>query len=277
MVVKCLVLGGEGMLGHMVVSYLKSLLDFETYSTSRNQDSTENIYFDAYRDIKKIEDILGEIKPNLVINCIGIVNSLVKEDNKDFVAFLNSYFPQKLANLCKINNSKLIHISSDCVFSGKEGSYSEESNYSPLDFYGVTKAVGEINDNHNLTIRTSIIGPEIKNPKTGLMEWFLGENGKTVKGFTKVIWSGLTTLELAKKIVEMYKNNVVGLINIVSKPINKYDLLELIKEIYGLKINILPEDKIISDRSMISIRKEIKYNVPSHKEMLNELKHWKKD
>lgn len=270
---KCLVLGGEGMLGHMVVRYIKSLPDFEVRSTIQStiKDRRE-IYFDAYKNPKKIGRIIRIIKPDLVINCIGIVNSLVK-DNKDVVAFLNSYLPHKLAKICRANKSKLIHISTDCVFSGEEGSYTENSPYSPTDFYGMSKATGEINDNHNLTIRTSIIGPEIRELKTGLMEWFFSKKGKEVKGFTKAIWSGVTTLELAKKIIEMYQKKVTGIINIVSEPITKYDLLYLINEIYNLDININADDSLVCDRSMKSIR-DVDYSIPTHKQMLQELKQW---
>lgn len=271
---KCIVLGGEGMLGHMVVKYIKSLPDFEVFSTVRNETTKSGIYFDAYKDLGKIEEIIKKIKPKLVINCIGFVNHIIKEQDKDVVVFINSYFPHKLANICRLNNSKLIHISTDAVFSGEEGNYTEDSPYSSIDFYGISKATGEIKDDHNLTIRTSIIGPEIKEPKTGLMEWFFKQNEKTVKGFTKYIFSGLTTLELAKKIIEMYKNNVTGLINIASKPISKYDILCLIKNIYHLNINVIPNENPICDRSMKSIRKDIKYNIPTHEEMVKELKNW---
>jgi len=232
---KCVVLGGEGMLGHMVVKYVKSLPDFEVYFTVRNETAKSGIYFDVYKNLGKIEEIMKKIKPKLVINCIGFVNHIIKEQDKDIATFINSYFPHKLAKICRLNNSKLIHISTDAVFSGEEGNYTEDSPYSPIDFYGISKATGEIKDNHNLTIRTSIIGPEIKEPKTGLMECFFKQNEKTVKGFTNYILSGLTTLELAKKIIEMYKNNVIGLITIASKPISKHDLLCLIKKNISFK------------------------------------------
>ena len=272
---KCLVLGGEGMLGHMVVEYINSLPNFEAYFTTRNKE--KEIYFDAYKDIGKIEEIIKKIKPELVINCIGIVNHIITEGDEDKIVFINSYFPQKLANICKSNNLKLIHISSDCVFSGKEGGYTEDSPYSPVDFYGVSKAAGEIKDNHNLTIRTSLIGPEIKEPKTGLMEWFLGQKEKSVKGFTKAIWSGLTTLELAKKIIEMHQKKVTGLINIVSEPITKYDLLHLIKEIYNIDIIINADNTLVCDRSMKSIKHDVDYFVPTHKKMLQDLKQWEEN
>lgn len=268
---KCLVLGGEGLMGHMLVSYVNSLLDFEVYFTTRNKDN--GIYFDVYKDVDKIEKIIKKIKPDLVVNCIGIINKLVNEKNKAMVVFINSYFPHKLADICKKNNSKLIQISTDCVFSGDEGKYTESSDLSPTDFYGRSKALGEVNEGYNLTIRTSLIGQEIKEPKTGLMEWFLAQKGKEVKGYTNVIWSGLTTLELAKQIIKMYEMGIIGLINIVSEPISKYDLLHWIKNVYGIDILIREDSDLKCDRSMKSIR-NIKCSVPFHMQMMEELKEW---
>jgi len=269
---KCLVLGRKGMLGHILVEYLNSLPRFEVYSTTREKN--DKFYFDALEDIKKLEKIIEKIKPNLVVNCIGIVNSLITEKNKDETSFINSYFPKKLANICKNYGSKLVHISTDCVFSGKEGNYTEESPYSPTDFYGSSKAEGEIKDNSNLTIRTSIIGPEIGKQKTGLMEWFFSKKGQEVKGFKNAIWSGLTTLELAKKIVEMYEKKVIGIINIVSMPISKYDLLQLIRKVYRIDIIINADQSAICNRSMKSTRQDVTYFVPPHEKMLQDLKQW---
>ena len=266
---KCLVLGGEGMLGHMIVKYIKTLPEFEVSFTTRNEK--KGIYFDAYQDFDKIIPILDKVKPDLVINCIGVVPSFINNFNKGKVIFLNSYLPYRLSVVCGLSGIKLIHISTDCVFSGEGGNYTEESNLTPTDFYGLTKATGEVNDDYHLTIRTSIIGPELKGSKNGLMEWFLGQEDKEVKGYTKAIWSGVTTLELAKKIIEMYDKEVTGLINIVSKPISKYDLLCLIKKVYNLKITTKEDDALKCDRSMKSIR-DIKYSVPTHKQMLIELK-----
>lgn len=269
---KCLVLGGEGMLGHMLVNYLKSKSEFEVFFTSRNKE--KGIYFDVIEDITKIEEIIEEIRPSLVINCIGIVNSLIDSKGKDVAVFVNSYFPQRLARICSEKHVKMIHISTDCVFSGKDGNYTENSEYSSTDFYGLSKAAGEVIDNKNLTIRTSIIGPEIKEPKTGLMEWFFSQKGQEVQGFSKAIWSGVTTLELSKKIVELYEKEVTGLITVASDPISKYDLLFLIKEVFDLNTNINKELGFFCDRSMKSIREGISLDIPSHKEMLVELKKW---
>jgi len=284
--IKCLVLGGEGMLGHMLVKYLKSLPDFEVYFTSRGKQDMNAIYFDAYNDFKFIEEILREIKPDLVVNCIGIINKFVTEENKEEVLFVNSVLPHKLARICNENDSKFIQISTDCVFSGEiddssriDGIYTEESKVSPTDFYGLSKACGEVNDDYNLTIRTSLIGPELdkyksselKELKNGLMEWFLAQDGKKIKGYTDVIWSGVTTLELCKQIVEMYNKGVTGLINIVSEPISKFDLLNLIKDVYEIDVKIEKDDLLKCDRSMKSV-KNIQYIVPDHLTMLLELK-----
>lgn len=263
------------MMGHIAVGYINSLKEFEVYSTIKQKETKEKeIFFDAYHNIGAFDAILHKVQPELVINCIGIVKSRVKEDNKEPITFINSYMPHKLASICKKNNSKLVHISTDCVFSGEQGAYTENSPYSPVDFYGLSKATGEVNDRHNLTIRTSIIGPELNKPSRGLLEWAFAQKGKTIKGFTGAVWSGLTTLELAKQIIEMHKKNVTGLINIASEPITKKDLLELINEIYKLNMHIEPESKFFCDRSMKTLRTDVGYNVPGHKEMLKALKQW---
>jgi len=265
-----LVLGSNGMLGHMLIKYIKTLAEFTVYSTKRDKNLQENeFYYDAYKDFEKIKEIISKVNPELVINCIGIVPKMISNENKEMTSFINSKFPHKLAELCKNNSTKLIHISTDCVFSGKERNYTENSPYSPVDFYGESKAKGEINDNNNLTIRTSIMGPEIKQKKNGLMEWLFSQ--EKVKGFKNAIWSGLTTLELSKKIIELHEKNITGIINVASAPISKYDLLNLIKQVYDLNIEIIPEGKFHCNRSMKTIRTDV-YEVPSHEQMLKELK-----
>jgi len=272
---KVLILGGKGMLGHMLVSYINSLKDYKVYYTLRKEINLkkQEIFFDAYKNLEEINEIIKKIKPILIVNCIGIIKPFVN-NNKEKVVFLNSYFPHKINKICIEKNIKFIHISTDCVFSGKKGAYTEESLYSPKDFYGLSKATGEINNKHNLTIRTSIIGPELKKSGVSLMNWLFQQKNNKIKGFKKAIWSGLTTLELSKKIVEMYEKKVTGLINITSKPINKYNLLKIINEVYKLNINIDPNNSFYCDRSMKSIRDDIKYNVPSHNQMIIELKNW---
>jgi len=258
------------MAGHMIVNYMNSLPDVKVFFTSRNKLNKKAIYLEA-SNFGLLEEIIKDVKPNLVVNSIGIINKLVEEKGEEKVVLINSYLPHKLANICKMNNSKLIHLSTDCVFSGKKGMYTEQSNYSPTDFYGRSKALGEVNDPHNLTIRTSIIGPEIKRPKNGLFEWFLSQKGKDVEGYTNVIWSGVTTLELSKQIINLYREDVSGLINLVSKPISKYFLLNLIKDVYGLNVLINPNNDLRCNRSMKSLR-NVKYFIPSHEQMLIELK-----
>lgn len=277
---KCLILGGEGMLGHMLVKYMKSLKDFEVFFTSRNKLNFDSLYFDAYENSDYFDKIMREIKPDFVVNCIGVINKFVTDENKEEVTFINAVLPHKLERICKLNDSKLIHISTDCVFSGvsggidnPSGNYTEDSDVSPTDFYGLSKACGEVNDDHNLTIRTSIIGPEMKSQKTGLMEWFLNQKEEKIKGYTYAIWSGVTTLELAKQIVNLYERKVTGLINVVSEPISKFDLLGLMKEVYALDVKIEGDDSLRCDRSMKSVM-DFKYSVPYHLTMLQELKKW---
>ncbi len=267
---KVLVLGSTGMLGHMVHHFLDSTKTYDLYNLSyRNKLNSRTIILDITnqkRFLKKIE----EISPDIIINCVGILIKGSKENIKNAI-YINSYFPHLLKETCKTTNSKLIHISTDCVFSGKSGNYSENSIKDTLDIYGKTKSLGEFNDENHLCIRTSIIGPEIKEKGEGLMHWFFNQSG-VVKGFKNVFWGGVTTLELSKTIHFSINNNISGLWNLTNgKSISKYDLLYKISSQFDL-INIQLESNVekFSNKSLSSIR-EINYKVPSYDEMLVDL------
>ena len=267
---KVLVLGSTGMLGHMVHHFLDSTKTYDLYNLSyRNKLNSRTIILDITnqkRFLKKIE----EISPDIIINCVGILSKGSKENIKNAI-YINSYFPHLLKETCKTTNSKLIHISTDCVFSGKSGNYSENSIKDALDIYGKTKSLGEFNDENHLCIRTSIIGPEIKEKGEGLMHWFFNQSG-VVKGFKNVFWGGVTTLELSKTIHFSINNNISGLWNLTNgKSISKYDLLYKISSQFDL-INIQLESNVekFSNKSLSSIR-EINYKVPSYDEMLVDL------
>lgn len=267
---KVLVLGSTGMLGHMVHHFLDSTKTYDLYNLSyRNKLNSRTIILDITnqkRFLKKIE----EISPDIIINCVGILSKGSKENIKNAI-YINSYFPHLLKETCKTTNSKLIHISTDCVFSGKSGNYSENSIKDTLDIYGKTKSLGEFNDENHLCIRTSIIGPEIKEKGEGLMHWFFNQSG-VVKGFKNVFWGGVTTLELSKTIHFSINNNISGLWNLTNgKSISKYDLLYKISSQFDL-INIQLESNVekFSNKSLSSIR-EINYKVPSYDEMLVDL------
>jgi dTDP-4-dehydrorhamnose reductase len=247
---KILVLGSRGMLGHLVVKYFDQNVNYEVFSISRSSENRPNHYKLDLTDFKELKTIIDNLQPNFIINCAGI---LVKNSNDSVknAILINSYLPHFISEIID-DTCKFIHVSTDCVFDGKIGSYKENDDVSPIDTYGRTKSLGEINNNNNvLTIRTSIIGLEISNHKTGLLEWFINENG-TINGYVNDFWSGVTTLELVKIIdycmsVKWYS----GVKHLAMKDkISKYDLLVLIDNILNLNKKIVPFNSKFHDRSL---------------------------
>ena len=247
---KILVLGSRGMLGHLVVKYFDQNVNYEVFSISRNSENRTNHYKLDLTDFKELQNIIDNLQPDFVINCAGI---LVKGsvDNIKNAILINSYLPHFISEIMG-NTCKFIHVSTDCVFDGKAGGYKENEDVSPSDIYGRTKSLGEIiNNNHVLTIRTSIIGLEISKHKTGLLEWFLNEE-ETINGYVNDYWSGVTTLELVKVIdycisVKWY----CGVKHLAMEDkISKYDLLVLINHLLNLKKEIIPLNSEFHDRSL---------------------------
>ena len=268
---RILILGSTGMLGHMLCFYLKKNKNFKIYNLSfRKKLNPKSIICDIHNfsDLKKI---LKRIKPEIIINSIGILPQDPKF-NKINSIFINSLFPQRLKEISKELNSKIIQISTDCVFDGKRGKYSENDIPNETKTYGLTKILGEIKGTQHLTIRTSIIGPELKKEGKGLLHWVFNENGK-IKGYNKAIWGGITTLELSKVIEYCISYNIGGLYHVTNgESISKYDLLNLIKREFKLsQIEIIKDSSIIYDRSLISERSDIKYKFSSYDKMISEL------
>jgi len=268
---RILILGSTGMLGHMLFFCLKKNKKFKVYDLSfRKKLNPESIICDIH-DISNLEKILKRIKPEIIINSIGILPQDPKF-NKINSIFINSLFPQKLKEISKEFNSKIIQISTDCVFDGKRGKYSENDTPNEPKTYGLTKFLGEIKGSQHLTIRTSIIGPELKKEGKGLLHWIFNENGK-IKGYNKAIWGGITTLELSKVIEYCISYNISGLYHVTNgESISKYDLLNLIKREFKLnQIEIIKDSSIIYDRSLISERSDINYKFSSYDKMISEL------
>jgi len=269
---KILILGATGMAGHMVYYYLNSIGKYNIENVVFRDKLTEDSIVLNVTDKESVEKIIKSIKPDIIINCIGVLVKGSKE-HPDNAIFLNAYFPHLLKRLSDEVNSKLIHISTDCVFSGKRGNYSELDLRDADDVYGRSKALGEIINDKDLTLRTSIIGPEIKQNGEGLFHWFMLQQSD-VKGFSSVIWGGISTLELAKAIEKSIDNNLTGLIQLSNgDKIDKYSLLQLFKEIWSKNIAIIKEDSFVIDKS---IKKSDKFNfeIPSYNEMLIELHDW---
>ncbi len=268
---KVLVIGSTGMLGHVVKKYLIDK-KYDVYETTRNQ--TNKYYFDALEDVKKIEEIIASIKPDFIVNCIGILNKKA-EDYPSQAILVNSYFPHYLDEMSEKYNYKLIHISTDCVFSGHDGGgYKEDSPKTATTVYGTSKALGEINNNRSLTLRTSIIGPDTNPNGIGLFEWFMKQKDE-VHGFRKAFWSGVTTIELAKQIEIAMNSNLTGLYHVTNgQKISKYDLLTIIKDVFNKDIKIIPDDNYSCDKSLVVTREDYKFNIPSYHQMIVEMKEW---
>lgn len=267
---KILVLGSNGMLGHVVYTYFKKQ-GYDVYGTTRN--AKNKYYFDANKNIIGINNIIIELNPDVIINCIGILNRDA-EDNKKLAVILNSYLPHYLDELSKEYNFKFIHVSTDCVFDGKKGLYSEDAKKDATSFYGQSKALGEINNNHNLTLRTSIVGPDINPNGIGLFQWFMNQTD-SVGGYTKVMWTGVTTIQLAKAMEEAINNNIAGLYHVVNdEKINKYNLLKLFKKYFAKDIIIYKNDRLKSNKTLIRTRENYQFNVPSYEQMIQEMRDW---
>lgn len=268
---KVLVLGKNGMLGHVVYNYFKDL-GIETYGTVSHENGVD-ILFDANENMKSIEKTLEKLKPTVVINCIGILNS-VAENNKALAVKLNSLLPHYMDNLSNEYNFKFVHVSTDCVFEGNVGKYDETSRPDATSFYGRSKALGEIKNNKNVTLRTSIVGPDNNENAIGLFKWFITQTG-TVNGYTKVIWTGVTTIELAKAIKMAIDNNLCGLHHVVNNNfIAKKDLLELFKKFFEKDINIENDDTISCEKTLVRTKISYDFNVPTYENMICEMKDW---
>lgn len=270
---KILVLGGAGMAGHTISLYFKEAShDVTAFSRSKvNYCNNINGDVTSFENLKKI---IIESQYDAVINAIGVLNQDA-EDNKSNAVLLNSYLPHFLSDTTKNMGTRIIHLSTDCVFSGKAGGYSERSFRDGETFYDRSKALGEIENSKDLTFRSSIIGPDTKEKGIGLFNWFMKQEG-TINGFTKAIWTGVTTLTLAKAMEQALKENLTGLYNLVNnQTITKYDLLKLFnKYMKDDKIEILPSDKVLLDKSLVNNRSDFSFEVPSYEAMIIEMNEW---
>jgi dTDP-4-dehydrorhamnose reductase len=279
---KVLILGGTGMLGHKAWQVFAPR--FETYATVRGApaDYDRLAIFDGGRLIgnvnaeafETVERAIASVRPEAIVNCIGIV----KQDlsGKDPVASItvNSLFPHRVAQLARNNGARLIHLSTDCVFSGRRGHYSESDAADAEDLYGRSKLLGETAGEKCLTIRTSMIGRELTGSH-GLLEWFLSQSGR-VRGFTRAIFSGFTTAALANvlaKIIEHYPQ-LTGIWHVAAEPISKFDLLTRVKQTYGLATEIEPDETFVCDRSLngARFREATGIHPPSWPEMIEQMR-----
>ena len=279
---KILILGVTGMLGSCIYRYFLEEKDFSIIGILRNhkqknllnENNSSNLeIFNEYNAFQKLEKFITDRKPDYVINCLGVIKQKINISKPEDTIFINSYLPHLLNKISIKNNFKLIHFSTDCVFDGNLGSYKEKDIALPKDFYGISKVLGELNTNNALTLRTSIIGHELKS-SLSLVDWFLSSKER-VNGFTKAIYSGFPALEIARIIHKFIipDRSISGIYHISSKPISKYELLKIISEKYNHKIDIIPEEKIIIDRSLDSslFNSKTNYSCPSWNKLVQEM------
>lgn len=268
-----LVLGASGMAGHQIALYFKEK-GYNVTSYSRNPFRyTENIIGNVL-ETTTFKKMLLDGNYDVVINCIGILNEIA-EQNKHQAVYLNSYLPHMIADTLKGKKTKLIHMSTDCVFAGNTGPYFEDSFRDGATFYDRSKALGEVVDNKNLTFRNSIVGPDMNENGIGLFNWFMKQENE-INGFTSAIWTGVTTLTLAKAMEQAIKEDLSGLYNLVNNTsISKYDLLGLFnKHFRNEEIKINKNNSLKLDKSLRNNRNDFSFVVPSYEEMVIEMSEW---
>lgn len=260
---RILVLGASGMLGSAVLRSFSQNMSYEAYGTVRSARAAKLLPESVHAslilgiDVENFDSLASAFatsQPDVVINCVGLVKQLAAANDALSAIPINALLPHRLARLCDVAGARLIHMSTDCVFSGKKGMYNEEDVPDACDLYGRSKYLGEVDYPHAVTLRTSIIGHELEGSRS-LINWFLSQNGQT-RGFTRAIFSGLPTVEIARLI----RDHVIpypklhGLYHVSAEPIKKFDLLKLVAEVYGKKIDIQPDDSTVIDRSLDSSR-----------------------
>lgn len=270
---KFFILGCNGMAGHIIALYLKEQ-GHNVVGFARSKFCYVNTIIGDAFDISLIEKCLTKGNYDVVINCIGILNQFAEND-KAAASFLNGYLPHCLVKLTKGTSTQVIHMSTDCIFSGNTGPYTETSFPDGTSFYDRSKALGEINDSKNLTFRNSIVGPDIKQNGIGLLNWFMQQKG-IVNGFTGAIWTGQTTLQLAKTMEAAAMAKVSGLINMVPNScISKYELLKLFNRyLRNNELTINPVEGVVLDKTLIRTNNGFNYQIPDYDIMVCEMAKW---
>lgn len=279
---RILILGGDGMMGHHLFNHLKfrhevrvtlhqELADYEKFKLFNPENAYDSL---DVRSLGHLSQVFEDFHPQVVVNSAGIIKQ--RSEAKESLPSLeiNALFPHRLAHLCKDIRARMLHMSTDCVFSGKKGNYMESDPPDADDLYGRTKFLGEVNDSHCLTLRTSIIGRELSRKKN-LLEWFLAEK-ETVKGFKNAVFSGFTTIEFSRIIEKMLVEHpeAAGTYHVSSDPVSKFDLLTLINQKMRLGKEIISDESFKCDRSLDStrFRREFNYTPPTWEEMVEELR-----
>ena len=257
------------MLGHVLLNKLTDLDLYDVFDITRNKENRPNNFKCDVTNFDSLFEIINQINPDYIVNCVGVLIKSSLSDPSNAI-LLNALLPHKLVQFSALVNAKLIHISTDCVFDGSKGSYIETDNKTAQDTYGLSKSLGEINDIINLTLRTSIIGPELKENGEGLFSWFLKQKVE-VNGFTESIWGGVTTMVLSDIIIKCIKEDYTGLLHVTNRiPISKFDLLNLIK--VNFELNHIDLKKVSGKKLDKSLNTKYDYfNVPSYEQMITDM------
>lgn len=279
---RLLILGGSGMLGHQLwrglhaqhdtwVTLRRPVADFAVHNLF---DEAKAIQFDDITDDTALERALGQAKPEAVINCVGLIKQRDEASDEALTLRVNAEFPHRLAKRCGKAGAQLIHFSTDCVFAGTKGNYTESDPSDAADLYGQSKHQGEVSDAHSVTLRTSVIGHEL-GTNLALLDWFLSQRFQSVDGYTKAIYSGFTTLEMARivDLILTQHTELSGVWHVASEPISKFALLQLCREKLGWEGVIEPSDEFVCDRSLNADRFNAAtgYTPPSWEAMIGEL------
>lgn len=279
---RVLIFGGDGMLGHRLLRHFSAGHETRVTLHRRLGDYSRFGLFDrgnAYdetdvRDSGHVAAVVSDFRPGAVINATGVVKQRPEAHEPDISNEVNAVFPRRLAQLCRTHAARLVHLSTDCVFSGEKGNYTESDRPDPVDLYGQTKLQGEVDAPGAITLRTSMVGQELSR-KNGLVEWFLAQEGGTIKGYRKAIFSGFTTAELSRLIERLVTRHpdAHGLYHASSAPISKLELLAGLNRRLKLGVTIVPDDSVVCDRNLDStrFRKAFVYSPPTWDFMLDEL------
>lgn len=284
---RVLVLGVTGMLGHTVFRWLRRDPVLDVWGTLRSRDGlrffsdseADHLISDLdVVDEANLERVLSDTNPDVVINCVGVVKQLAASHDPLVVLPINSMLPHRLARLTQGSGSRVILVSTDCVFSGRRGAYRESDPADSIELYGQSKFIGEVGDQpHVLTLRVSIIGHELAT-KRSLVDWFLGQEGE-VTGYTKAVFSGLPTVELARVFREVVlpKPELAGVYHLSAAAVSKHDLLHLVAQVYGKRLTIVPSDQVVIDRSLNSDRftAATGYVAPAWPELVRTMHTWR--
>ncbi|MDK4736446.1 SDR family oxidoreductase [Rhizobium sp. CNPSo 3490] len=276
---RVLVLGASGTIGHMMLKVLSEGEGLDVWGTVRAPSLARHFApaiaskirtgIDA-ENLDVISRVVAELKPDVVINCIGLVKQLAFANDPLLVLPVNAMLPHRLAHICALSGARLIHFSTDCVFNGARGNYTETDPLDATDLYGQSKFIGEVAYPHTLTLRTSFIGHELETSQS-LIEWFLKQEG-AIKGFTGAIYTGLPTVVLSRIVrdVVLPRPGLFGIYHVASSPISKYDLLKLVAKAYGKAIEIAPDDSVRIDRSLdgTKFRESTGYVAPAWPELI---------